>query len=199
MIEKANIEALQQKIQALEKQLEVSKQNEQMLRESEDKWRSILQNVPNYLINFDLQGKVLFINSVVPDLSVSDVVGKNVFDFIPADHQMKLRQAMNNVLNTGESDSFEISIVYPDGKATWWSNHISPVKQDGKIVEFLGIGIDISEKKRSEEALRRRDAILEALNIALEQSLKMLDLEQAINRVLDLLGEATKVNETPRE
>lgn len=191
---KAKLEDLEKQIRELEKALEVSRQNEQSLRGSEDKWRSILQNVPNYLINFDLQGKVLFVNSVVPNVSVSDVIGRNVFDFIPTDHQTKLRQAMQSVLQTGESDSFEISIAYPDGKAGWWSNHISPVKRDGRIVEFLGIGIDISEKKQSEEALRRRDAILEALNIALEQSLKMFDLEQAINRVLDLLGESTKVS-----
>jgi PAS domain S-box-containing protein len=194
MKEKSTVEALQQKISELEKQLEIGPQNELSSGGSEEKWLSILHNVPNHLILFDLQGKVLFINRVAPNLTIDEVIGKNAFDFISADYHDKMRAAMDHALKTGESDSFEISIVFPDGTTTWWSNHISPVKRGGNIVEFLGIGVDISEKKQSEEALQRRDAILEALSVALEQSLKMLDLEQAVNKVLDLLGEATNVS-----
>lgn len=194
MSKKSAVEILQQKITALEKQLEINRQNELSSGGSEEKWRSILNNVPNHLILFDLQGKVLFINRVAPNVTIDEVVGKSVFDFISVDYQDKLRASMNHALRTGEPDSFEISIVFPDGTTTWWSNHISPVKRGGKIIEFLGIGIDVSEKKQAEETLRRRDAILEALSVALEQSLKMLDLEQAVNKVLDLLGEATNVS-----
>ncbi len=194
MSEKSAVETLRQKVAALEKQLEISRQNEASSRVSEEKWRSILHNVPNHLILFDPQGKVLFVNRVAPNVTIDEVVGRSAFDFISVDYQDKLRTAMNNALRTGEPDSFEISIVFPDKTTTWWSNHISPVKRGGKIVEFLGIGVDISEKKQAEEALQRRDAILEALSVALEQSLKMVDLEQAVNRVLDLLGEATNVS-----
>jgi len=192
--ENSAVEALQQKIFELEKQIEIDRQNEFSSEDSEEKWRSVLHNVPNHLILFDVQGKVLFVNRVAPNITIDEVVGKSVFDFISVDYQDKLRTAMSNALRTREPDSFEISIVFPDGMTTWWSNHISPVKRGGNIIEFLGIGIDISEKKQAEEALQRRDAILEALSVALEQSLKMSDLEQAINRVLDLLGEATNVS-----
>lgn len=191
---KSTAEELKKKIRKLEKALEISRQNEVTQKESEEKWRSFLQNVPNYLVLFDLEGKILYSNYVVSYLSLDNVVGKNVNDFIPADHQDKFKQAMNNALQTGETDTFELPIVLPDGTITWWFNRIRPVKRSGQIVEFLGIGTDISEQKQAEEDLHRRDAILEALSVALEQSLKMMDLEQAVKRVLDLLGEATKAS-----
>ena len=91
MNEKSTVEALQQKIATLEKQLETSRQNDLSSGGSEEKWRSILHNVPNHLILFDLQGKVLFINRVAPNVTIDEVVGKNVFNFISVDYQDKLR------------------------------------------------------------------------------------------------------------
>ena len=193
MTDKPSYEELERKIKDLEKDLEESKRKEKLQEAAEKRWQSLLESIPNYLVVLDLQGQFLYTNGL-PGLAPDEAKGKNVYDFIPSDHQHKLRQAMKMALLTGDTQTNEVPIVTRDGKKTWWSNRIRPVKREGQLVEYLAIGTDITEQKKAAEALVRRDAILEALSIALEQVLKMFDLEEAGKKILGLLGEATNLS-----
>ncbi len=193
MAGKPTYQELEQRIKKYEKQLEDGKRKEKAQQSEETRWPSLLESLPNSLVVMDLQGQFLYTNGL-PALSPDEAKGKNVYDFIPADHQHKLRQAMKMALLTGDTHTYEIPVKMRDGKTAWWSNSIKPVKRAGQLVEYLVIGTDISEQKKAAEALDRRDAILEALSTALEQVLMMLDLEQAGKTVLGLLGQATGVS-----
>ncbi len=193
MADKPTYKELEQKIKGLEKILEHTKRKEKAQQSTETRWPSLLGSIPNSLVVMDLQGQFLYTNGL-PGLAPDEAEGKNVYDFIPADHQYKLRQAIRMALLTGDTHTYEIPVEMRDGKTAWWSNSIKPVKRAGQLVEYLAIGTDISERKKTAEELERRDAILEALSIALEQVLMMLDLEQAGKKVLGLLGEATGVS-----
>jgi len=58
------------------------------------------------------------------------------------------------------------------------------------------VGVDITERKKAEEALRRRDAILEAASLAARRLLSVRKWEQGIEEVLERLGLATNVSRT---
>ena len=60
----------------------------------------------------------------------------------------------------------------------------------GQVEIIVGTGIDITERKRTEEALRRRDAILKAVAFAAEEFLKTADWERSIQDVLTRLAVA---------
>ena len=64
---------------------------------------------------------------------------------------------------------------------------------DGRVV-FYAIFRDITEHKRAEEALRRRDGILRAVGLAAEQFLYGRDWRETVESVLARLGEATAVS-----
>jgi len=193
MTGKPTYKELEQKIKGLEKTLKETKRKEKAQQSRETRWPSLLESIPNFLVVMDLQGQFLYTNGL-PGLAPEEAEGKNVYDFIPADHQHKLRQAMKMALLTGDTHTYEIPVKMQDGKRAWWSSSIKPVKRDGQLVEYLAITTDISEQKKAVDALERRDAILGALSTALEQVLVMLDLEQAGKKVLGLLGEATGVS-----
>jgi PAS domain S-box-containing protein len=193
MTAKPTYKKLEQKIKVLEKDLQDRKRKEKAQQTKETRWPSLLESIPNSLVVMDLQGQFLYTNGL-PGLTAEESEGKNVYDFIPADHQYKLRQAMKMALLTGDTHTYEIPVRMRGGKTAWYSNSIKPVKRDGQLVEYLAIGTDISEQKKAVEALERRDDILEALSVALEQVLVMLDLEQAGKKVLGLLGKATGVS-----
>jgi PAS domain S-box-containing protein len=187
-------EELQQKVEALKKELNSKKRNEAALRVSEKKWRYILNNVPDVVVHLDLYGKILFINSVVPEFIFDEVIGYNAFDFVSADYHDNLQQAMKNVLRTGEVVTIELQTPLSEGATRWWAARIGPGKQDGKNVEYLVIGTDITERKQAERILQRRDAILEALRIAGEEVLNMVDLGQAVKKILQVLAGVTEVS-----
>ena len=52
------------------------------LKESEAKWRSLVESAPDLVIMFDAQGKILFINRTVEGFVVEETIGKSVFDFV---------------------------------------------------------------------------------------------------------------------
>ncbi len=191
---KPSAEELQQKVEALKEELNRKKRNEAALRVSEKKWRYILNNVPDVVVHLDLYGKILFINSVVPELVYDDVIGYSVFDFVSADYHDNLQQAMKNVHCTGEVVTIELQTPLSDGITRWWAARFGPGKQDGRNVEYLVIGTDITERKQAEEELGRRDAILEALRIAGEEVLNMVDLGRAVKKILQVLSRATEVS-----
>ena len=157
---------LDERINKPDKTLYRGMQKEKKLRVSEQRWPSILEKLPNILLILDLQGKILYTNSVLPGLKMEEVLGMNAFEFIPAAHQDKLRRAMENALSTGEPETYEIQtneipVVIQDQKRGWWSNRIRAVEREGQVVEFLVIVSDITEKKVAEDALQQAHDELE--------------------------------------
>src|SRR5437879_13171179 len=83
-------------------------------------------------------------------------------------------------------------ITRPDGARRWIEVDAVPLfGPDGNLSRVISSFIDITERKRSEDALRHRDAILQAVAFAAEQLLSVPDSEHSIAAVLGQLGAAT--------
>lgn len=196
---------LEKRIVKLERALRDSRQREKRLLISEQRWRSVLERLPNYLLILDLHGNILYTNDVLPGLTMDEVIAMNAFEFIPAAHQGKLRRAMENALSTGEPETYEIQtneipVVIQDENTGWWSNRIRAVEREGEVVEFLVIVSDISEKKEAEEALRAAHDVLEQRVKARTKDLeiKSTDLEET-NTALKILLKRREEDKTELE
>lgn len=87
------------------------------------------------------------------------------------------------------------SFVHPDHRRRWMQIDVVPLfAPDGSVSRVVSSFIDITELKQSEEALRRRDAILQAVAFAAEQLLTAPEWEHSIDEVLRQLGAATGVS-----
>ena len=58
------------------------KRAERALEASEEKWRSLVENAPDIIMNVDYGGTIRFINRTVPELTPEQVVGSKVYDYI---------------------------------------------------------------------------------------------------------------------
>ncbi len=89
----------------------------------------------------------------------------------------------------------EIRTHHRDGSLRWVRVYAQPVWDDkaGKLAGIYGAVQDITERKTAEEALWKRDSILEAVTFSAEQFLKSTDLDANINNVLARLGAAMQV------
>ncbi|MCH7559700.1 MAG: PAS domain S-box protein, partial [Planctomycetes bacterium] len=131
-----------------------------VLWESKEKWRFLLKNTADVVLNLDRNGTILFINHTVPGYTVEDTVGKTIYDFIPPEEHEKTRKAIEKVFQTGESVSFETSVIGPDGNLLRYSNRLGPVKERDKVVSVAQISTDITKRKKVEEALRQIEWLL---------------------------------------
>ncbi len=140
--------------------------SDQALRDSEAKWRSLVESAPDIISTLDLNYKMQFINHIPAgvDITTEDVVGESIFDFLTPEHHEGFRRACQQVLDTGEVADYEVQ-----GKLSqnWYASWIAPITRDGEIVGFVTTSTNITARKQAEIKLqesevRFRRAVLNA-------------------------------------
>jgi PAS domain S-box-containing protein len=133
------------------------RQAEETLRESEERWRSLVTSLPNIVMLVDRDNIIQFINNTVPGMKVQDVIGKSIYDYIQPDHHDVVRKAMNGVFKTGKPGYYEIQGTGSDGHISWYETRIGPIVHDGHVVAVIQITLDITERKQAEKVLQESE------------------------------------------
>ena len=137
---------------------------EKALLESERKWRNILIDTPQIGVSLDPRAAIVFANKSLLDLTgwqEKEVIGCNWFDlFVPEDIREEVRGVFDTVMHTSATGGFttyENEILTRSGEKlnVAWSNVLTK-DPSGQIVDVTCLGIDLTERKRSEKALQRR-------------------------------------------
>jgi len=138
------------------------KRAEEALRESEEKFRSFVENANEILFSLAPDGTFTYVSPNWTELlghDISEVIGRPSADFIhPLDLPVE-REHFIRILTTGEKKTgIEYRIRHQDGTWQWHSQSISPVyDKSGRIIAVQGISHDITRRRRSEEALRESE------------------------------------------
>lgn len=139
------------------------------LRESEENYRTLMQNANSIIMRCVPGGTILYMNPYGRHFfgfPGDDVAGKNVQDIvIPATDEgvARMRTVMNRfALEPGPLQHTESENITRDGRLVWlaWTN--TPIyDEQGNIVEVLSIGNDITSLKAAEEDLQTLNDELE--------------------------------------
>lgn len=138
------------------------KERDHALRESEERFRAIMDNTINIVYLKDYEGRHLFINRRFEELfhiSAQEARGKKEHDLFPPEVADMFRE---NDLQAWQSPvplEFEESVPV-DGGRVYLSVKFRLVDESGNPYALAGISTDITELKRSQNALRRSEASL---------------------------------------
>ena len=137
---------------------------EAKLADSESYWRDLLAQSPDYVLVIDRLGRITYINRLAAGFKMAKVIGSSHLDYISPEHRAEVRRAHSRVLKTGRSETLEMRGMTDDGRLTWYSMQLSPLRRGGRIESVVSVGRDISEEKtlrgRFESVFRSsRDAI----------------------------------------
>ncbi len=144
----------------LQEQIEERRNAEEALRESERRFRDILENVHFVAVCLDVHGNISFCNDFFLKLMgrpSEEILGKNwVENFLPDEQKDAFRLIFAHAITEGEIPAhYEGQIITPRGEKRlieWNSTVLYDMK--GKVVGATCIGQDITEARRAEEDLR---------------------------------------------
>ena len=152
-----DLKDLRKRIAELEKSEAERKRLSLQLRDSEARWRSLVENAADLILTIDKEGTVLFMNRTPPGLTVREVIGKSAYDFIEPEHWDMVKAAVAGVFSTGNPDYYEMWARGPHNTRAWYSTRVAPVKIDGAVTAVSVIARDTTGRKEAEEALRKSE------------------------------------------
>jgi PAS domain S-box-containing protein len=134
------------------------KRAEDALRESENKYRTILENIADGYYEVDLAGNLTFFNDSVSQLlgyTKEELMGMNDRQYTDRENAQRLYQAFNKVYRTGEPTKvFDWEIIRKDGSKRFIESSVTLIKDSKRQpTGFRGIVRDSTERKCAEEAL----------------------------------------------
>lgn len=139
------------------KEEEKRKQTEDTLRESEEKYRTLVENIPQKIFIKNRHSVYVSCNkNLARDLGIAseEFAGKTDYDFFPKELADKYRSDDMRVMESGETENIEEQYMH-NGETVWVYTVKTPIRdKDGNTVGILGVFSDITERKRAEEELR---------------------------------------------
>ncbi|MHC4519621.1 MAG: GAF domain-containing protein, partial [Planctomycetota bacterium] len=170
----------------LKREIAERKRAEEVIRDSQALYSSLVENLPVHVLRKDVQGKFTFANQSFCDLlgkPLEEIKGKSDFDFYSEELAQKYRLDDERVLQTGQL--FEaVEENKQDGETRYVQVMKSAVRDaGGEIVGVQVIFWDVTERKKAEAALENERYLLHALMDNLPHNIYFKDRQSRFIRI----------------
>jgi PAS domain S-box-containing protein len=158
------------------------KQAEDALRESEEKFRSLLDSQESNILMLDFDGVHHYVNQVgISSMTASgtaqDIIGKRLHDLYPAQIADWQLEQIRRVISTGQGMSGDFHNVL-NGQSSWWHLNLQPIRNaSGQAVQVMVNSHDITARKQAEEDLRKNEAKYRILTENMKDVVWTMDAE----------------------
>jgi PAS domain S-box-containing protein len=129
----------------------------EVLSESEYKYKSLINNVPDVIFTIDLEGKLTFVSQRTKEIlgyENEETINKNIFDFIPEEDHQRALENLQKGMKGEKIKNFQIPMIAKSGDRLFFECSFSRIYKDGEVVGAQGTAVDITERKKFEEDLQ---------------------------------------------
>ncbi len=133
---------------------------EEALRESEERYRELVENANDIVFTLDLEGHVTSINKAVESItgySQTELLGMNMSEFLTPQSTASARSMTERKLAGEERTNYEVDVRAKDGRTFTLEVSSRLAIHHGKPVGVQGVARDITTRRHAEEALRQAD------------------------------------------
>ncbi|OFY61787.1 MAG: hypothetical protein A2V64_04660 [Bacteroidetes bacterium RBG_13_43_22] len=137
----------------LAEEIKLSNQIANRLKESEERWRTLVLTMPEYIGLVDCEGRFLFLNHYAEGFSEKDTIGKSHLEFIPDEWKEFYQKKFEECIETRKNQIFEYSAYGDNNAIRTYETCLVPIMQQGKVSNVMAIARDITERKQAEKEI----------------------------------------------
>ncbi|HJR81266.1 MAG TPA: PAS domain S-box protein [Anaerolineales bacterium] len=144
---------------------------EEKLRDSEERYRAVVESQAEMLCRFQMDGMILFVNGAYARARGTQpeaLVGRSFWDFVTEEDRPSVRAMLEQLTPEAPEVHIENRFLAADGEHwTLWTNRGLRFDAGGRLLEAQSSGIDITERKRAEEKMRESEERFRSLATAM--------------------------------
>ena len=183
-------------LQEVQQELAERQRAEETLANERNLLRTLIDNLPDFIYVKDTASRFLVANTALARLmgavTPDELLGKTDADFYPQELAAQFHADDQRIIRSGQPliNREEPLMDLATGKGGWLLTSKVPLRDGlGNVVGIVGIGHDITNRKRAEEALQFRMEQLATLGRASQVVTASLDLDQVLAEIVSLTGE----------
>ncbi|MEL6150552.1 MAG: HAMP domain-containing sensor histidine kinase [Chloroflexota bacterium] len=119
-------------------------------RTSEARWRSLVSNIPNFVIEMDTAGRVTYVNR---SDGAAALHGNLLSDRVAAEDADPMMQIIHAAATGADAQTAEIQMTL-SGEQAWYRLIVSPVYQQGEVNSLLALARDITHEREAQQKAR---------------------------------------------
>lgn len=141
------------------------KRMEAALRESEERYRALVENINDVIFTLDSAGVFIYISPVIEQIvqyTPEEIIGQPFTRFVYPEDLPDLQAGFVQTLQ-GVRQPFDFRVRAKDGRLVCIRTNSRTILADGQVVAVTGVMVDITQRKEMEQALRTRETQLQAI------------------------------------
>jgi PAS domain S-box-containing protein len=140
---------------------------EQALRDSESKYRNLVETSRDLIWSLDLEGRWTFVNNAARDVygyEPEELLGRSLLDRVRPERVEEARQVLAELRSGKPRFRFETEHVRRDGAVVFLRINALPVRDDyGSVVGITGTSTDLTARRQAEQRLQMANTRFESL------------------------------------
>ncbi len=156
------------------------KRAEEWERQIEERYRDVVETQTELICRFLPDTTLTFVNEAYCRYfgkSRDELIGMKFIELVPEYARPGTMQYFESLAENPRTEMNEHEVLLPNGETGWhqWVNHV--ISHNGSSIELQGIGRDITDRKRAQEALRESEEFNRRIVESSTDCIKILDLE----------------------